>query len=359
MLLRSREIARICALTLYVFSALTAVAGLSQAREEGLRWSHPRLDVQRFEAQIQPLSGGAPQLVSMGLPTPDAQGIYRQDLEVGDGDVEVSLRAEGPGGVLSDWTAAQLRLEDAPPPDPTVEPGAGIEIPPTAGAATRLDFADNPPGPVVSGWVDTTNNFSLSVDDTLFDVVSVGGNPMLHTASTASDVHSHAAGANQIRSNFEIRGRLAMDHPDASIGVTTYSGYPAEDVYYRIGRESGGAFRFTGRPGLNCSSEDSDVIPVAGEWIRFKIDVIDEVDQNRIRAKLWSESESEPSEPQIECVDARSDRPSQGTFGVWSGGPGNKYWDDFEAFQGESPGGGGGTAPPLPPVLLQIIPVTP
>ena len=49
MLLRSRTIARTYALALYVLSALTTGAGLSHAREEGLRWTHPRSDVQRFE----------------------------------------------------------------------------------------------------------------------------------------------------------------------------------------------------------------------------------------------------------------------------------------------------------------------
>ena len=150
-----------------------------------------------------------------------------------------------------------------------------------------------------------------------------------------------------------------MDHPDAAIGVTTYSGYPTEDAYYRVGRESGGSFRFTGRPGIACSTADSGLTPAAGEWIRFEIDVVDEDVQNRIRAKLWRQSEPEPSTPQIECVDSRSTRPTQGTFGVWSAGPGTKYWDDFEAFQGDPLDGGGQTLPPpRPPVLLQIIPVS-
>ena len=49
------------------------------------------------------------------------------------------------------------------------------------------------------------------------------------------------------------------------------------------------------------------------------------------------------------------DEATEGSVGVWSGGPGLKYWDDFEIFQGITSGGSSPTAP-LPPLLIQIVP---
>ncbi|MCR9093712.1 MAG: hypothetical protein NXI30_05825 [bacterium] len=364
MFLRSRDIVR-AGNASGLAVAFLLVASVAEARLESLHWTHPRTDATAFDVRVQPLAGGAAQVTSLGLPTPDGQGVFAAGVEVGDGDVSISMRAYGPGGSVSDWSNAQVRLGDGTPPpplppdppapeDPTVEPGSGTEIPPTAGAAARFDWDTDSSGTVVPGWVDTDADFSLDVDDALFRLVWNSGNRMLTTSSTASDIHSHAVAAGNIRSNFEVRGRMAIDHPDAEIGITTYSQYPSSDAYYRIGRAAGESFRFVGRPGVACTSADSGVVPAAGDWLRFEIDVVDEVSHNRIRAKVWRFGESEPSAPQIECVDASANRPRQGTIGVWAGGPGSKYWDDLEIFQGVSSGGGSPAEAPLPPLLLQI-----
>ncbi|MEM9177338.1 MAG: hypothetical protein AAGC67_19155 [Myxococcota bacterium] len=343
-------------------AASFALASAAEARLETLRWTHPRTDALDFEVRIRTLSSGATQVVSLGLSGRPLGSEYVQQVEVGDGDVELQLRAIGPGSDPSAWNTAQLRTGAAAPPDPdpepdpdpTVDPGPGSTIPPTVGAAVRFDFSDDAPGTNVQGWVDTRANYSLSVDDALFTVLQTGANRVLHTDSTANAIHAHAT--SDVRSNFEVRGRMAIDHPDAEIGVTTYSRYPSEDVYYRIGRESGESIRFVGRPGVVCANADSGVTPEAGQWIRFELDVRDEGDHNRVIAKVWPASSSEPATPQIDCVDNSANRPRQGSVGVWAGGIGSKFWDDFEIFQGVS-GGGGAPAAPLPPLLIQIVPL--
>jgi hypothetical protein len=51
--------------------------------------------------------------------------------------------------------------------------------------------------------------------------------------------------------------------------------------------------------------------------------------QTNIQAKIWPESDAEPVEWQAVCSDASATRLSFGTVGVWSMGPGTKYWDDI------------------------------
>lgn len=350
--LRSRKRALRLASGLVLLLVVSA-ASVAQARVERVLWTHPRSDVTGFEMRVRPLDGGSVETHDASVNA--VNDIYTYDVEVGDADVAISMRAIGPGGELSAWTTEQTRLAPASS-DPTVDPGPGTALPPTSGADARFDFGSVAPGTAIAGWVDTRANYSLSVDDSIFRVTAVGGNRMLHTDVTAFAVHTHMTGGNAAWSNASIRGRMAIDHPNAEIGITLYSEYPTNDAYYRIGRRDGEPIRFAARPGMSCSQDRSNLVPAAGDWLRFEIDVIDEGSQNRIRAKVWRQGDGEPADPQIECVDSRSDRPTEGAFGVFAGGPGNKYWDDLEIFQGESSGSGGGSpSPPAPPTLIQII----
>lgn len=363
MRLRSSYLARRGLLALCAASMLLAVAVEAQARTELLRWAHPSNDVQLFEVRVN-FADGSTQILPLGVPTLGQGGIYEASVEVGDGDVTVALRATGPNSVQSAWSVTQTRLGSGSPPAPTPDPGGsttvpvggGSTIPPTVGAEIHVDFSTDPVGNVANGWVDTASGHSLVVDDSLFDVVQVGGNHVLHTGSDDLDIHSHLSASGSSWSNFELRGRMAVDQPDSSIGVTTYSGYHGTDTYYRLGRTAGGSIRLEGRPALSCSGTDSGLVPSAGEWIRFELDVIDNGSNNRVRAKVWRQGSTEPANPQIDCVDSSGGRPTQGTFGVWASGPGQKYWDDFEVMQGVA---GLPATPPEPPVLLQILPVTP
>ena len=354
MFLRSHSNASRGAFAACALLAFGLLASEAQARSEVLRFSHPRSDVQSFDARVEDAGGNAAdRVVSLGLPSRDGSGTYFSEIDV-EGDVLVSLRATGPSDT-SGWSAPRL-FEGPPGETPTTVPvGAGVAIPPTAGAAARMDFGTSGSGPSIDGWVDTRSNFSLAVDDSLFSRIILGGNRMLHTNSTDADIHAHVTGLGSPWTNVEVRGRMATDDNDASIGVTTYSGYPAADTYYRLGRSGGQNFRLEGRPGLSCSSVDAGFgNNIAGRWIRFELDVEENAASNRIRAKVWFADQAEPSSPQIDCTDNSAGRPRSGTIGVWSGGDGNKFWDDFEVFQGV---GNLPTQPPAPPVLLQIIPV--
>ena len=77
-----------------------------------------------------------------------------------------------------------------------------------------------------------------------------------------------------------------------------------------------------------------------------------EAGQTLVRARVWPEWEPEPTTWQIDCVDAAADRLVAGTIGVWSMGPGEKYWDDLAVFALDGSGTPVPLEPPPPPVLL-------
>ncbi len=305
---------------------------------------------------------------------PLQDGLYETTIEVGDGNKLIALRAIGPGGIQSAWSSERFRADPSGSGsgggtgggstgggsgsggDGSVPVGAGTPLNPTPGATQRFDFASAAEGTSVAPWVDTAANYSLQTNDSLFGVTSLGSNRVFFTDSSENNIHSHADGNSNIWGNFEVRGRMAIDHPSASIGVTTYSQYRTRDAYYRLGRSGGGPFVIEGRPALSCSNSGNLVTPSAGEWYRFEFDVQDMGSSNQVRAKVWRQGDAEPSSYTISCVDSSPQRPTGGRIGVWASGTGSKYWDDFEVVLGQ----GSGTAePPAPPVLIQIIPVEP
>lgn len=359
-------------LAMIAFLALVGVMAAFQAhaRPELLRWAHPSPgEVQDFEARVRAADGSGEQILSLSVPAL-RDGIYEATIEVGDGNKLIALRAVGPGGVLSDWSSERFRADPSASDsggsgddggsgdsgDGSVPVAGGTPLTPTPGATQRFDFTGSTDGTSVAPWVDTRANYSLQTDDALFGVTTLGSNSVLFSDSTANDIHSHADGNGNVWSDFELRGRMAIDHPSAAIGVTTYSQYRTGDAYYRLGRTSGGPFVLEGRPALSCSSSGTPVTPAAGEWYRFELDVQDTGSSNQIRAKVWRQGDAEPSGYSLSCVDSSAQRPSGGRIGVWSGGTGSKYWDDFEVVLGQ---GSGTTEPPAPPVLIQIIPVAP
>ena len=361
-----RSLFRCTAILVSLTSAGMILPTAAQARPELLRWTHPMVaSVQRFEAHVRAPDGSASQVITVPSSTPDGSGVYQTSLEVGSGDKLISMRAVSFAGETSAWsTPAQLRTDSSTPGSGGgVVVGPGIPITPTPGAAVRYDFESVAAGNLVPWWIDSRSNFSLQIDDSLFGVVALGSNRVLHTESTANDIHSHVTGVDNVWSDFELRGRMAIDHVDAAIGVTTYSQYVNSDAYYRLGRSQGGPFMIEGRPNaLSCTNSTAPVTPQPGDWYRFKFDVQDMGTSNQIRAKIWREGVTEPNAYSLHCVDSSAQRPRSGRIGIWSAGVGEKYWDDFEVVVSEGTGGGGSgtpTVPPAPPVLIQIMPVAP
>ncbi|MEM7262855.1 MAG: hypothetical protein AAF488_12760, partial [Planctomycetota bacterium] len=195
-----------------------------------------------------------------------------------------------------------------------------------------IDIGDPDPLdlPDVADWVDTTSG-SLDEDDSLFGVDLDSGALVLATDSSALNIHSHLAvdGAESLVFG-EFTGSMKIDDADGGVGITFCSGFPSEDRYYRIRRYAGTDYHLAPH-GTSISGGDlsSGVVPGADEWCHFRVQLTDTGSRTEIRAKIWSETLSEPSAWQIDCFDDNPTRLTAGTIGAWSMGPGSKRWGDL------------------------------
>ena len=182
------------------------------------------------------------------------------------------------------------------------------------------------------GWMDTGANNSLVEDDSLFKVYDVGGQKAFGTASSLTNIHSHyVAAAYDATNGFIFAGRLRMSAANSGIGMTFLSDYPNSDTYHRLRSYNNSSLHLSPHPhGTTVAGDtDSEVIPTANTWYMFKIEVIDTGSRTEIRAIIWAEDTTEPADWQIDAYDDSPTRPTVGAIGVWSMGPGSKYWDDL------------------------------
>jgi hypothetical protein len=199
--------------------------------------------------------------------------------------------------------------------------------------AFQLDNFDSlSPGDNPAGWGDTAANNSLTIDDTLFSVIDVGGNLAFGTGSAQANIHSHFTGAGaSTLDRYVYTGRMRMTHANGGIGVTFFSGFTGDASYYRLRRYAGRDFHLAPLGSqVPSGTTATGVTPAANLWYRFEIEVEDQGTQTAIRAKVWEEGSSEPLTWQIDAVDDSGSRRSQGSFGIWSFSAGSKYWDDLK-----------------------------
>ena len=192
---------------------------------------------------------------------------------------------------------------------------------------------DNP-----ADWFDTRASNSMAEDNRLFKIFNINSNNVFGTSSTLTNIHSHHI-KSYIKnlSSVEYSGRIMITDAGGGIGITFLSHYPFTDTYYRLRcTKSHPSFHLAPHPHATAGvfgTTDTGVRPKANQWYRFRIDVRDTGVQTEILAKVWPENASEPTQWQIDAYDDTSKRLVSGTFGVWSGGAGKKYWDDLEIFQ--------------------------
>ena len=234
-----------------------------------------------------------------------------------------------------------------------------------------MNFGSYADGADPTGWMDTGANNSLSSDQTLFKVFTVGGNKVFGTTYTAnSNIHSHYVGNGSAQwTNYRYTGRMRMSGAKDGIGVTFFSDFPRSNAYYRLRSESGSSFYLSPHgAGIACTgTTDTGVVPAANTWYRFKVEVRDTGSLTDVKARIWADGTSEPSSWQVSCTDSGTRRVA-GTVGLWSvvGGvdTGAKYWDDLAVEPlGSSTTSGGTTtttaaAAPAPTVSFSASPAT-
>jgi hypothetical protein len=174
-------------------------------------------------------------------------------------------------------------------------------------------------------WVDTRANNSLAVDDRLFTVATFDGDSLITTASTETNIHSHALGG-ESEGALSLRGSFRGDDARSGFGVTFLSDYPNSDRYYRLRRYADLGLHIAPHGTTVRGDIESGVIPRAGVWYDYAIEVAVRSDRTEIRARVWDTGSPEPATWQIDAVDDSSTRIVTGRVGCWSMGPGRKLW---------------------------------
>ena len=199
------------------------------------------------------------------------------------------------------------------------------------------DFESYIAGSDPTDWIDTGPNSSMAEDNSLFYVLDVSSNNAFGTPSEASDIHSHYVGTGSDSwSSYEYTGRMMATNSKAGIGVTFLSDYPNTDSYYRLRSVAGKSFHISPHPWPTASITggitDSGVKPLTNTWYWFRVQLDDDDVKTTIRAKIWQDGTTEPTNWQIDCYDSSAVRYRTGTVGLWSYNLGSKYWDDLNVF---------------------------
>lgn len=134
--------------------------------------------------------------------------------------------------------------------------------------------------------------------------------------------------------HLEYRGRAFVSSPDARLGFTFLSGYPAGDRYDVIalwpasdGTISMQLFAFP--PRSLSGSRDSRFRPQVGRWFHFVIRTDDDGSASTIRARFWSDGSAEPTADAILAVDASPSRLREGRIGLWAAMAPGAWFDDL------------------------------
>ena len=128
-----------------------------------------------------------------------------------------------------------------------------------------------------------------------------GGEEVFGTTSTLTNIHSHYVGTgSNTFSGYIYTGRM-MITGSSGIGVTFFSQYPGQEAYYRLRRHSDDAFHISPHGTSVTGDIDIGVIPAPNVWYWFKVQVEDTGTLTEIRAKVWADGSSEPTDWQVDC----------------------------------------------------------
>lgn len=102
-------------------------SSVAEARTENLRWTHPNPgEVQAFRVHLGAAPRSYTQTINIGLPTPDAAGVYTYSLQVPDGAVLfVAITAVGTTQLQSGFSNEQVRRPATSGGDGTTGGGTG------------------------------------------------------------------------------------------------------------------------------------------------------------------------------------------------------------------------------------------
>lgn len=171
---------------------------------------------------------------------------------------------------------------------------------------------------------------SLERDASLFTIGGPRTNRTLATSSELTNIHAHTKKRSLVRlRNYTYSGEMRIVDEGGGVGVTFHSDYPRSDTYYRLRMYGGGSFHIAPHPDDQYTLEgttDSNVVPTAGVWHKFRIVVRTARTRTNVRAKIWPLGTSAPTAWQITMSDSGENRIRRGKPGAWSMGNGVKEW---------------------------------
>lgn len=326
-------------LALAVGAFVLLLSADASARPEVVTWSHDSpCDIDGFELRIGPTPDQVTQILDVGRPR-QAGGHFSYSLELDD-DADLYICVAAHRGGLTGECSNQLNLAPS-----TVGTTRSVPAPRQENRTWCEDFNQG----TSPGWVHTGPNDSLERDPSLFSVENVGGeNYALSTTSEQPSVHSHFLASDvdgveaRLWSAYEYSGEMRFADDGAGIGVTIYSLFDSATGHYRLGRDAQANFELTRAridPSFRCTPTAAEVPVLPNVWFSFRVRVHDTGQQIIVEGKVWRADEREPEGFQSTCTDSDSARPPSGAIGVWSDGPGQKWWDNLSVSRIESESG--------------------
>ncbi|MBP9706690.1 MAG: hypothetical protein KBD78_03540 [Oligoflexales bacterium] len=192
-------------------------------------------------------------------------------------------------------------------------------------------------------WINTDLENANTINNSLFLTATAGTAKYFATSSTLNNIHSHVVTPTSSSwKNYRYTADLRISDVGGGIGLTFLSKYDgtatlasdkSKDKYYRLRRLGSGSFNIVPHPNgktMTSGVTNSSVIPAANTWYRVIIEVSDTGTETRIKAKIWVRGTTQPTEWQIDCVDAAADRIRMGTVGIWTNGLGSKHFDNIK-----------------------------
>ncbi len=164
-----------------------------------------------------------------------------------------------------------------------------------------------------------------------FATLAEGSNITMATGFARNNSYAHYTGNLALQwQNYEFSGR--MKYTDGGLGVTFYSRFPTGfDKFYRL-RQHAGRSEFHLAPHATKISGEQLSTGITSRphvWYQFRIQVETGLSRTVMRAKVWPEGMDEPGSWQAVGYDDSPTRITSGTIGLWTGGPGKKYFDDL------------------------------
>jgi hypothetical protein len=184
---------------------------------------------------------------------------------------------------------------------------------------------------VFQNWIFTKAENSMVVDSSLF----TRSGSRFSTINTQTNIHAHVT--DLVTESLEYSGKMMLSATDGGIGVTFLSDYPNTDSYYRIRGYTTGVMHVAPHPQTAVNAGEftfqgeinSKFTPKPQVWFHFKIRVLVMPSGTRIQAMFWNDGRLQPVDWQIDATDTSERRYTQGKVGLWSGGVGEKNWEDL------------------------------